>query len=73
MRAKQALRTFSAAATPSAAAANLGAMPEWNLADLYAGIDAPEVKADLAKAAAEAKRIQERYQGKLTALGSDGA
>ncbi len=61
----------AANAAASAATAELGAMPEWNLADLYASIDAPEVKADLAKAAAEAKRLQEKYQGKL--VGLDGA
>ena len=26
-----------------------GKLPEWNLADLYSGIDAPEVTSDLAK------------------------
>jgi oligoendopeptidase F len=61
------------AAAASSPAGNLGAMPEWNLADLYSSIDAAEVKADFAKAAAEAKRIQARYQGKITGLGGDGA
>jgi oligoendopeptidase F len=63
-------RAPSAAAT--ATATDLGAMPEWNLADLYAGIDAPAVKADLAKAVAAAKGIRERYQGKLAGMGADG-
>ncbi len=52
--------------------ANLGTMPVWNLTDLYPGPDAPAVKADLAKAANEARRIKERYQGKLVGIGSDG-
>ena len=53
-------------------AAGLGELPEWNLADLYAAPDAPEVVRDLEAAAAEAKRIKAAYQGKLVALGGDG-
>ncbi len=56
----------------SAGTTDLGAMPVWNLADLYPGPKSPAVAADLEKAAAEAKRIEERYQGKLAALASDG-
>ena len=68
------MRAHSAAiSATNAAAADLGAMPEWNLADLYPAMDAPQIKADLAKAAAEAKRMRERYQGKLTGMGADGA
>ncbi len=62
----------SAAATPATAAPDLGAMPEWNLADLYGAMDAAEVKADFARASTEAKRIQARYQGKIASLGADG-
>lgn len=58
---------------PGAAAADLGPMPEWDLADLYAAHDAPEVARDLDAAAAEAKRIKAAYQGKLQDLGPDGA
>ena len=64
------------AATTGAAAAgkpDLGPMPEWNLADLYPGPTSPEVASDLGDATAEAKRIKDRYQGKLAALGRDGA
>jgi oligoendopeptidase F len=48
-------------------------MPEWSLADLYTAPDAPEVARDIDAAAAAAQRMKERYQGKLTKLGSDGA
>jgi oligoendopeptidase F len=65
-------RATAAASASASAAAELGAMPVWNLADLYTGIDAPEVKADFARASAEAKRMQQRYQGKIKGLGSDG-
>jgi len=48
-------------------------MPVWNLADLYPGPKSRAVQADLDKAAAEARRIKDRYQGKLRGLGGDGA
>jgi oligoendopeptidase F len=40
-------------------------LPEWNLADLYPAIDAPEVKRDLEKAEAECVVFEEAYKGKL--------
>jgi len=59
---------------PSSAAAaarrpeTLGPLPEWNLKDLYAGIDAPEVAADLAKGDTECLAFEETYKGKLAAM-----
>jgi oligoendopeptidase F len=47
------------------AVAKLGRLPEWNLADLYPGIDAPEVKRDLDRADAECAAFAEAYKGKL--------
>ena len=52
--------------------AELGAMPEWNLGDLYPGMDSPELKRDLEKVVVDAKALKERYQGKLVGLGRDG-
>jgi oligoendopeptidase F len=49
-------------------ASKLGALPEWNLADLYPAIDAPEVARDLAKAEAECVAFEEAYKGKLATL-----
>src|SRR5689334_12158333 len=46
----------------------LGKLPEWNLADLYNGPDAPELKADLASSESAADAMQERCAGKLAAL-----
>jgi oligoendopeptidase F len=46
----------------------LGTLPEWNLADLYPGIDAPEVKRDLDRADAECAAFEESYKGKLAVL-----
>ena len=56
----------------TSAAADLGKMPEWDLSDLYAAPDAPEVKRDLDAAAAEARRMKAAYQGKLAELAKDG-
>jgi oligoendopeptidase F len=53
---------------PAGRAGRLGALPEWNLADLYAGIDDPQVKRDLDRADAESVAFEEAYKGKLAAL-----
>src|SRR5258708_20143419 len=44
------------------------ALPEWNLADLYPAIDAPEVAADLARVDAECVAFEEIYKGKLAGI-----
>ncbi|MEA4838885.1 MAG: M3 family oligoendopeptidase [Rhodospirillaceae bacterium] len=49
-------------------ALELGPMPEWDLGDLYAAPDAPELERDLVRADAEAKAFQQRYQGRLAEL-----
>src|SRR5438477_424044 len=46
----------------------LGALPEWNLADLYAGIDDPAVKRDLDRADRYADAFEEDFKGKFAAL-----
>jgi oligoendopeptidase F len=48
--------------------AALGALPEWNLGDLYASPDAPEVAADLARSEAECVAFEETYRGKLAEI-----
>ncbi|MCJ2033553.1 M3 family oligoendopeptidase [Methylobacterium sp. J-068] len=55
----------ASAARAAARAADLGALPEWDLTDLYAGIDSPDFTADLARAEAECARFSERYAGRL--------
>jgi len=62
-------------ASKAAAAANLGALPEWNLADLYPALDAPEVKRDLEKSEAECLAFEGEFKGRLAALagGSNAA
>jgi oligoendopeptidase F len=56
--------------TPAAKSrsASLGALPEWNLADLYAGIDDPAVKRDLDLADSGGVSFEQTYQGKLAAI-----
>src|SRR5215470_2703773 len=48
--------------------AGLGQLPGWNLADLYPGMDAPEVKRDLARADSECAAFAEAYKGKLGSI-----
>jgi oligoendopeptidase F len=42
-----------------------GKLPEWNLSDLYSGIDAPEVTTDLQRMDAECVAFETDYKGKL--------
>ena len=51
------------------AAPNLGHLPEWNLADLYAAPDAPAFAADMKKGEALSRAFAEEYRGKLAGLG----
>ena len=57
--------------TETAHSLDVGDLPEWNLADLYAGPDDPRFAADLEAAAAGAEDLQENYQGRIGQL--DGA
>ncbi len=43
-------------------------LPTWNLADLYAGPEAPEVERDLKDASAKATAFRQQYEGKLASL-----
>lgn len=53
-------------ATASAgSAAGLGELPEWDLGDLYSGMDAPELVRDLEKASADAVAFEARWKGTL--------
>jgi oligoendopeptidase F len=52
-------------ATKGKAASKPGKLPEWNLADLYSGIDAPEVARDLQKMDADCVAFETDCKGKL--------
>ncbi|WP_246482599.1 M3 family oligoendopeptidase [Methylopila capsulata] len=56
----------------STVSAALGSLPEWNLADLYPGLDSPEVAADLARAETEARAFEAAYKGKLGEFAASG-
>jgi oligoendopeptidase F len=43
----------------------LGSLPEWNLADLYASMDAPEIKRDLDRGETECFEFEKAYKGRL--------
>jgi len=51
--------------TAAASKTELGELPEWNLADLYPSAESAELKADLEKAAQDAKNFETRWKGKL--------
>src|SRR5207244_7905990 len=57
-----------AASASATNAVQLGALPEWDLADLYPGRDSPELQCDLAALANAATAFRERHQGKLADL-----
>jgi oligoendopeptidase F len=58
-----------AAAAPGDA--DPGALPEWDLEDLYPGRESPELQADLKAASEDAMDFRRRYRGRLADL--DGA
>jgi oligoendopeptidase F len=61
-----------APATTARAAGEFGDLPEWNLADLYASIDAPELKADIARSRSDAEAFETRWKGSLEAEAKKG-
>jgi oligoendopeptidase F len=65
---RHATRPSARRAAKPRSAGRLGALPEWNLADLYAGIDDPQVKRDLDRGDAESLAFEEAFKGKLAAL-----
>src|ERR1700760_4208000 len=62
---KSPAKTKATAKISAKTSTKAGKLPEWNLADLYSGIDAPEVAHDLAKMDAECVAFETDYKGKL--------
>ena len=58
-------KVVSKLASKSSAKSPGGKLPEWNLADLYTAIDAPEIAGDLDKIDAECAAFEADYKGKL--------
>jgi oligoendopeptidase F len=50
----------------------LGALPEWNLNDLYPGLDSPELKWDLENAGNQCVAFETDFKGRLAALAAEG-
>jgi oligoendopeptidase F len=78
-RSNRAAASIADARSTGAAAADpfhnsLGELPEWNLDDLYRGMDDPELKRDLARSDTLSIDFEHRFKGKLIemAAGSDG-
>ena len=57
-------------APKSAVTKSLGALPEWNLADLYPAMDAPTVKRDLERGENECIEFEKAYKGRLASIAS---
>ncbi|MEQ1769697.1 MAG: M3 family oligoendopeptidase [Devosia sp.] len=62
----------AAAAQAEAGHNEFGAMPHWDLDDLYPGTDSPELKRDLEWAKQEAKAFEADYKGKIAAIAKAG-
>src|SRR4051794_21986031 len=63
--AKSSAQRKSTVKKPPGAKINSGKLPEWNLADLYSGIDAPEVVRDLDRMDADCIAFEQDYKGRL--------
>ena len=71
MRSKRATRQTAARRPLTNASAGkkaVGGLPEWNLSDLYAGLDDPAIKRDLDRADADCAAFEAAYKGKLNQL-----
>jgi oligoendopeptidase F len=73
-RAGKASRKPATNSKATAAKSKTGKLPEWNLGDLYSGIDAPEITRDLQKLDADCVAFEADYKGKLAegVAGDDG-
>ena len=65
MTSTSALRKPNSGKSTAKAKIKTGKLPEWNLGDLYAGIDAPEIARDLDKMDSECVAFETDYKGKL--------
>src|SRR5215467_10041751 len=48
--------------------AKLGALPEWNLSDLYPGLESPEIRRDLEQADSDCVAFEQEFKGRLAPL-----
>jgi oligoendopeptidase F len=67
------MRAFvSAGLALATGSADLGPLPEWNLADLYPGMDSPAFAADLAAIGPDAAAFAAEFKSRLASLARDG-
>ncbi len=64
-KAKPAAKSKSAVKSKPVAKAKASKLPEWNLADLYSSIEAPEIARDLDRLDADCAAFEVEYKGKL--------
>ncbi|MDP2409530.1 MAG: M3 family oligoendopeptidase [Pseudolabrys sp.] len=64
-------KTRTAAVRKPAPGAKLGALPEWNLNDLYSGLDSPALARDLESVATRSSEFETDYKGRLAALAAE--
>ncbi len=62
----------SAARPKRKKSAGLGVLPEWNLTDLYPGLDSPEVERDLTEGDAECAAFEQDFKGRLAEMAAGG-
>ncbi|MBO1020807.1 M3 family oligoendopeptidase [Methylobacterium sp. SD274] len=55
-------------ARAAALALDLGSLPEWDLSDLYSGIDSPDFRSDIARAERECSDFSERWNGVIAEI-----
>ena len=46
----------------------LGKLPEWDLTDLYPGLDSPQIKSDLEQGDLDCQAFEQRFKGRLATL-----
>ncbi len=66
--ARKKARSASKTASRPRGVSRLGLLPEWNLDDLYPGMDSPALRRDLEQSAAECAAFEEAYKGKLQVI-----
>jgi oligoendopeptidase F len=64
MEARRPAHSPDTAAT-RAPAAGIGALPEWNLTDLYPAMDAPELRRDMARAHSDSVAFESEWKGRI--------
>jgi len=69
--AKQTTAKRSAGRVASSPKTALGKLPEWNLDDLYSGLDDPAIKRDLDRVDAECADFEAAYKGKLAEMAGE--